>query len=342
MKYKNCVLFVMIMIFALAACGRANTPESSSAHNTGSTSHYPVTVMDQAGRQVVIEKEPQRLLSSYYITSSLLIALDLDDKLVGVEDNAGLRPIYELSSPQILELPNIGTVKELDLEKCASLSPDLAILPMKLKNSVENLEQLGIPVIIVNPESQELLTEMIEVVGIATNTEDVSEQLIQFLADQETYLTKALADVDRPSVYLAGNSGLLSTAGDFMYQSDLIRLAGGKNAASDIEDTYWAEIDYEQLLTWNPEYIILASSAKYSVEDVLNDSVLADCDAIIKKNVFQIPCDAEAWDSPVPGSILGALWLANILHPDLVTDSDCANAMENYYETFYNFKYAAK
>ena len=46
-----------------------------------------------------------------------------------------------------------------------------------------------------------------------------------------------------------------------MYQADMIRLAGGTNVAGDIPDTYWAEIDYEQLLTWDPAYIILASNA---------------------------------------------------------------------------------
>ena len=59
-------------------------------------------------------------------------------------------------------------------------------------------------------------------------------------------------------------------------------------------------------------------------------------------NVYQIPGDAEAWDSPVPGSILGALWLASILHPDLLADGDSAAIMDEYYETFYNFTYSEK
>ena len=107
-------------------------------------------------------------------------------------------------------------------------------------------------------------------------------------------LTKTLADEETPSVYLAGNSSLLSTAGDAMYQSDLIRLAGGVNAASEITDTYWAEISYEQLLTWNPEYIILASDADYTVDDVMADANLANCTAVVDGNVYQMPNRAEA------------------------------------------------
>ena len=335
------VLLVLMMLLSLVACGgNPARSESTTAASGSAVHHYPVTVTDQAGRQVTIEKEPQRLISSYYITTSLLMALDLDERLVGVEDNAGLRPIYALSNPQILELPSIGTAKELDLEACAALSPDLAILPMKVKDSADDLEALGIPVLFVNPESQELLTQMIRLVAVVTDTEETAETLISFLETQENHLTEILSEADRSSVYLAGNSNFLATAGNAMYQSDMIRLAGGSNVAAEIEDTYWAQIDYEQLLAWDPAYIVLPSSAKYTVADVLADPNLTECRAVRNGNVYQVPGDAESWDSPVPGSILGALWLANILHPELMTDTACADIMDEYYETFYHFTYS--
>lgn len=339
MKNILSTLLIFSIMLSLAACTR---PIHSDYEDTNASGRYPITVTDQAGRTVEIKKAPERLLSSYYITTSLIMALEIEDRLVGVEDNAELRPIYARSSPRILELPSIGTVKELDLEACAALAPDLAILPIKLKSSVESLEALGITVLLVNPESQELLVEMIRMVGSVTNTLSRAEALIAFLQEQETYLSEILSGADAPTVYLAGNADLLQTAGNAMYQSDMIQLAGGRNAAAHIEDTYWAEIDYEQLLAWDPEYIILASSAKYTVEDVYADPNLVGCKAIVNRNVYQIPNDAESWDSPVPGSILGALWLANILHPSLLTDTNCTAIMDEYYETFYQFTYSEK
>ncbi len=341
MKKLISLLLVLTMLLSFSGCDRRETmeetfPEASAA------GHYPVTVTDHAGRKVTIEQEPQRLVSCYYITSSLLIALDLDEKMVGIEDNPDYRPIYGLSAPHLLELPWVGTAKVLDVEGCAALNPDLVILPLRLRDSAEILEDLGIDVLLVNPESQELLKEMIRMVATATNTENTADALISFLETKENALAEIIGGEDTPSVYLAGNSGLLSTAGNAMYQSDMIRLAGGRNVAADIADSYWAEIDYEQLLTWNPEYIILASSAKYTVEDVLADPNLAGCAAVAKGNVYQIPCDAESWDSPVPGSLLGAFWLANILHPESMTDGDCAAIMDEYYETFYHFTYSEK
>ena len=302
---------------------------------------YPLTVMDQAGRKVTIEKKPERLVSGYYISSSLLIALGLDDQLVGIEAKAAKRPIYRLSAPELMDLPSVGSAKEFDLEGCAALEPDLVILPLKLKNAAETLESLGIDVLLVNPENQELLTGMMELIAAATGTEAEAQKLKLFTAAQEALLAEKLADVQKPTVYLAGNSSMLSTAGNSMYQSDMIRLAGGTNAAAEIDDPYWVEISYEQLLAWDPEYIILASDASYAIEDVMNDPNLAACKAVANGHVYQLPSKAEAWDSPVPSGILGAVWLANVLHPEQFSEEACSALIDEYYETFYHFTYSA-
>lgn len=339
MKKLISMLLALVMLFSFTACTQTTAPSADPTEAVVTEQSYPLTVTDQAGRVVTINQEPTRLVSGYYISTSVLIALELDDKLVGIEAKANKRPIYSLSAPELIELPNVGTAKEFDLEGCAALNPDLVILPLKLKGSVESLENLGITVILVNPESRALLSEMITLIGTATNTMPRANELLDFTSSKEAYLAEALADTKAPKVYLAGNSDMLSTAGNAMYQSDLISLAGGVNVAGEIEDSYWVTIDYEQLLTWDPEYIILASDASYTAEDVLADPNLAECTAVKNANVYQLPYKAESWDSPVPGGILGAMWLSNILHPEKISDSELSETIENYYETFYNFSY---
>lgn len=309
--------------------------EESSTEADAEQTVYPVTVTDQAGREVTIEKEPSSIVSGYYISSSLLIALGLKDKVVGIEAKADKRPIYKLAAPELTELPNVGTAKEFNLEACAALSPDLVILPMKLKDAAQSLTDLGITVLLVNPESQDLLTEMINTIATATNTNSEAAKLLAYIDSQKAILTSALSGVEPESVYLAGNSSFLSTAGPSMYQSSIIELAGGKNAADSITDTYWAEISYEQLLAWDPSYIIIASDAEYTVDDVMNDPNLAECTAVKNSHVYAIPGDVEALDSPVPAGILASVWLAGILHPDQVPTDTYTTEMTNYYETFY-------
>lgn len=366
MKRKKTLslLLALAMALSLAACGAqpdasgsepasqpeavsepaADTPEAAdpTAQPDGaSETSYPVTVTDQAGRQVTIESQPETLVSGYYITTSLLIALGLQDELVGIEAKADTRPIYALSAPELLELPSVGTAKEFDLEGCAALAPDLVILPLKLESAADSLAELGIPALLVNPEDQALLNEAVTLIGTATNTQARAQALLDFSAEQEQRLADTLAGAETPSVYLAGNSDFLSTAGDAMYQSDMIRMAGGVNAAAEITDTYWAEVSYEQVLAWDPDYIVLASDAGYTVDDVLADPNLAGCAAVENGNVFQIPGDAEAWDSPVPGGILGAVWLSSVLHPDLCPEADSLAVIDEFYQTFYGFAYSA-
>ncbi len=170
MKKLSSIVLILTILLSFAACGQIGNPEETTPKEIPALSHYPITVTDHAGRQVTNEKEPQRLVSCYYITTSLLMALDMDEKMVGIEDNPDYRPIYSLGAPHLLELPWVGTAKVLDVEACIALNPDLVLLPLRLKDSAQILEDLGVHVLLVNPESQSLLLEMISMVGDATNT----------------------------------------------------------------------------------------------------------------------------------------------------------------------------
>ncbi|MCQ2520518.1 MAG: ABC transporter substrate-binding protein [Lachnospiraceae bacterium] len=372
MKKLISVMLCAMLILSMAACGKENAPveANTSVEAVVSASEvieetseevsvekqeeaveevvedntvvYPVTVTDQAGREVVIEKEPETLVSGYYISSSLLIALELDDKMVGIEAKAGKRPIYKLAAKELIDLPSVGSAKEFDLEGCAALNADLVILPLKLKEAAATLDELGMTTVLVNPESDELLIEMIDIIATATNKVGRAEELKSFINEQKDMLNDKLSGADKKNVYLAGNSSVLSTAGNKMYQCGMIELAGGANTAAEIEDKYWVDVDYEQILAWNPDYIIIAAEAEYTVEDVLADEALAACNAVVNGDVYKIPSDAEAWDSPVPSGILGSVWMAGVLHPDVISSEESNGIIEEFYEKFYEFSYNEK
>ncbi len=335
MKKIISLLLVLIMIVLTVSCAK-EVPNTETADKSAS---YPMTLKDQAGREVVISEKPEKLVSGYYISTSALIALGLEDKLVGIEAKAASREIYKLSAPDIISLPSVGTAKEFDLEGCAALEPDLVILPIKLKSAVEQLEALGITVLLVDPENSEKLLDMITLISKATDTVARGEEILDYISSAKSDIETKVNSKSAPTVYLAGNSSFLSTAGKNMYQNDMITLAGGKNVASEIDDTYWAEVSYEQVLLWDPEYIILAADAKYSVDEILNDTALSECTAVKKGNVYKLPNDAESWDSPVPAGFLGSVWVASVLHPDAVSESDALAVINGFYEEFYGFKY---
>lgn len=349
-KKISAVALSMIMLVSVTACNfsHSDSNDKNTTENTTSAFEimsnfneigvsYPLTVTDQAGRTVTFDKAPEKIASSYYISTSLLIALGLTDKLVGIEAKANTRNIYKLAAPSAVNLPNMGTAKEFNTEACVAAAPDVVFLPMKLKKAADTLDELGIKAVVVNPEDQSLLKECITLAGKITNTYGRATALNNSI---DTFLTSTkneVADEKAPSVYLAGNSSVLSTAGSHMYQDTLLTNAGGKNVASELTDTYWANVSYEQILAWNPDYIVIAADATYSADDILNDANLAGCNAVKNKNVVKLPNDIEAWDSPVPGSFLGSIYIASVLHPEKVTKDFYETCVTKFYESFYGF-----
>lgn len=348
LKRAAALALACVMALTVTACS-GNAPASSAAPESSSSaapassavesapeSQAPaLSVTDHLGRTVTLEKSPEKIVSGYYITSSLLIALGLTDKTVGIEAKAKSRPIYALAAPGMLDLPNVGTAKEFDLEGCLALKPDLVILPVKLKDSVEALEKAGVNVIAVNPESDKELRETIEMVGTLTGTKDRADKLLKYYDDQLSDVKTKLSTTNQPKVYLAGNSDMLSTATSKMYQDGLITNAGGVNVAGEIDDSYWATVSYEQLIAWNPDVIIIVPGASYSKEDVLNDAKLKDITAVKDGDVYQMPDSFEAWDSPVPSGILGTMWMAGVLHDNFYSFEEFQKEAAAFYGEFY-------
>ena len=338
------MLLAVVMVLSFAACGKEPTPAPQPEPTTDVT--YPVTVQDMAGREVTLEKQPERIVSGYYISSSACIALGLTDKMVGIEDKSAKRPIYKLAAPALIDLPNVGSAKAFDLEACIATEPDLVILPMKQKDTAQTLQEMGIATLLVLPESHEQLIEMFTLIGTATNTVKQAEKLISYYNTKlsaVTELTRDIPDDEKPVVYLGSTGDILRTAPREMYQASLITTAGGKNAGDVLEGSSWTDIDNETFLTMNPDIIVIptdnfaVSSPDYTAEDVMNNPTFSDVTAVKNGAVYQMPVGYEAWDSPVPSGILGTLWMLKTLHPELYPAEQFAADVNEFYTVFYGF-----
>lgn len=328
-KLISMILLVMMMTTMLVGCSNTKPEDESEPKK--------VTITDHAGREVEVTGEYEKIVSGYYISTSMLVSLGLNDKLVGIEAKAEKRPIYKLAAKELLELPNVGTAKDFDLEGCIALKPDLVILPKKLTEQAKALSDAGITVVVINPENEELLRESIEMVATATGTTEKAKKLLSYYDEQYDKLEGLTKDSkDKPSVYLAGTSNILTVASGKMYQNSVIEQAGGVNTAKDLSDDQWANISYEQLLQYNPEMIVIIPEAEFTKEDVLKDSQLANLNAVKNNAVYEMPRDFEAWDSPVPSGALGSMWLASIINEDEYSFEQFKNDASEFYKEFYN------
>ncbi len=89
------VSFLMVvMVFTLIACGSGSETATESdtqkqvveKEKQSNTTKFPLTVKDASGVDVILKKEPQRIVSISPAETEVLFALGLGDRVVGVTD----------------------------------------------------------------------------------------------------------------------------------------------------------------------------------------------------------------------------------------------------------------
>ncbi len=298
----------------------------------------PVTVTDQAGRTVTLNAPAEKIVSCYYLVTASLLTLGQKEKIVGIELKADSRELYRLAAPEFLDLPGVGSGKETNIEAIAALEPDLVLLPSKQVEAAETLAGLGIPTAVVEPETYGAFNELIAMLGALCGCEDQAAKLTAYydgVVERVTALTK---DADRPSVYLCGEASWLRSCAGGMYQRELIEMAGGTCVSAELPGAKWADISAEQLAAWDPEVIFSVSYAAYTLDDLRNDAALSGLDAVKDNRLYTVPSEIEAWDYPQPSSILGLLWMAHILHPELVSQEEYVKEAQAFYQTYFGLE----
>ncbi|CUP84754.1 ABC transporter substrate-binding protein [Clostridium paraputrificum] len=331
-KFKKIIsLFILgiLMSTFVVGCGSNNVESKDNK----------VTVVDQLGREVELDGTPEKIISSYYISTSLLINLGVQDKLVGIEAKAKTREMYKKVAKELIDLPAVGTSKEINIEECANLNPDLVIIPTRLKEFIPKFEELKIPVIAIEPETLDQFKETVKLIGKAVGKEEKANKLVNYYDDtipKVKELNKNLTE--KQNVYLAGSDSVLKTCTSKMYQNYMFEVCGGENVTKELTDGYWTTISVEELVKKNPDVIYMVGYASYSKDDILKDERLKGINAIKNNKVYVFPSTLEAWDYPTPSSMLGILWLENNLHPDLYSKEDYIKDAKDFYKEFYDIE----
>lgn len=302
-----------------------------------------IVLRDQLDREVVLEKPAETIVSAYYIATTTLVALGAEDQLVGVEMKAEEREIYKLAPPQLLELPPMGNKKNFNLEECAKLNPDLVVLPIGLKDYVAQLEELGIQVVVVNPETMSDFLGCVKLLGDATDHVKKADELIAYYRDMREVIDDKLVEVQEPkNVYVAEGEDVLKSATAKMFQYEVVTSAKGNPVFGDLEENGWTTISAEQLLMYNPDYIFAGHRSEDNVNGFVKEDAYASLKAVEEGNVYLLPCDIETWDTPSPSSILGIYWMSSVLYPESITMDEVRKEAISFYKQFFDIDVTAE
>ncbi|QYZ79650.1 hypothetical protein E2N92_09510 [Methanofollis formosanus] len=274
-----------------------------------------VTVTDGLGRAVEVELPVERVATGYGIAQKMITTLGAEDRIVGA-NNPGF-----------------------NVEEVLALDPDLIVIAGWDRNTLNALEGCDVPVFGVIAENIDQLTDSMTNLGEALEEKETAERFCEIYADNIALVqdrTSDLSAAERPVVYLVGPAGVANTCTGEMYQSDLIEIAGGKNAAESESGTRWVDIDAEKIVEYNPDIILIVQyQSQVTPTDIINDERFKDITAVKNRQVYVFPSNVCPWDYPSPEAVLGIKWLAKALHPDLFADVDVTADADAFYEEFY-------
>ncbi len=326
------LLLTVVMIFAITGCSQSQKPEPNKT-----AAPAKITITDQAGRNVEVSTDIKKVSTIYGVAVTYVAALGKADLLVSKSDGIKSPCLYDYIAPSVLKLDNAG-LKTPDLEKLATLKPDVYIGRGRDTEALNAVQGINIPAIGIAPETTEQIFATYDLLGKILGAEKKATELktlYKGVADKAKSLTAN--EKKKPTAIMMGSS-IGMVANESMLQSYLIETAGGENLAKNIKTTeLWPKVGVEQIFAWNPEYIFITSygSTDYTVEKIMNDPAWKNVTAVKKGQVFKTPCSLESWELPGPSSALGTLWMVNKMFPALYSDAQLEKDVTAYYNAVF-------
>ena len=196
----------------------------------------------------------QRIVSTSPSITETLFALGLGSRVVGVST-------YCHFPAEVNRLPKVGTFLKPNVEVIARLKPDLVIVQRLPNSAREQLKGLSIPVAEFDSKGdlQQNLASILAI-GKAAGAEPAARALINRINGQLSALRgKYAGHAPRSAVFVVGrNPGELQglvVAGGGSYLSELLEIAGGRNAFADSKQAY-VKTSLESLLKRDPDVVI--------------------------------------------------------------------------------------
>ncbi|MCC2958766.1 cobalamin-binding protein [Massilia sp. IC2-477] len=216
-----------------------------------------VTVRDDAGNAVTLDKPALRVISMAPHVTEVLFAAGGGSRIVGAVN-------YSDYPEAAKSIPRIGSNREVDLERIISLKPDLIVAWMhnSSERQIEMVRKLGIPVFLSDPQKLEGIPENVVRLGHLMGTDAVAGPAAAELRKQLASLRTRYAG--RPPVrtfYQVWDKPLYTLSGKHII-TDALRLCGGENIFDALSVTA-PIVSIESVLQADPEAVFGTAEKNY-------------------------------------------------------------------------------
>ncbi|WP_137154463.1 ABC transporter substrate-binding protein [Rhizobium sp. FKL33] len=291
----------------------------------------PVTVKS-CNRDVTFDAAPSRAISNDVNLTEMMLALKLQDRMVGYTGVSGWKTLDEKLREGVKQLPELSPkypTKEVLLGADADFYFAGWNYGMKVGGDVtpETLQPLGIKVYeltescvhIMNkakPTMDDMFVDLLNL-GKIFRVEDRAEALVAGYRKELAEIVKGVGPIERPTRVFVYDSGEEKpfTSGEYGIPTAMIEAAGGENIMDDVAKS-WTEVSWEPVIERNPEVVVIVNYGEVTAEQKIafmkNNPAFKNVDAV-KNDRFVVLEYVEA--TPGPRNIGAIARLAKAFHP---------------------------
>ncbi|HVB97911.1 MAG TPA: helical backbone metal receptor [Candidatus Dormibacteraeota bacterium] len=218
-------------------------------------------VTDEMGRRIEVPVQVRRVVSLAPNVTDILYSIGAGARIAGVTD-------FTATPPGAAPKPNVGEPLEPSLERIVALKPDLVFASRTInrQETVESLEQLGIPVYVTDAHSVEDMLNSVRRVADLVGMGPAGEGLAARLEKRLEALRARLAGRPIKRVLFVVWEDPLITTGEHTFIADALRWAGARSVVRLQQD--WPRLSLEEVVHLQPDDLIFPATSSGAVGDI--------------------------------------------------------------------------
>ncbi len=318
-NYLRCGLLIMLLMAAIGA--RPTLLAKQAATGDRQPAGY-LKVTDDAGRTVVLQRKPSRIVVLSPSFLELLYAVD--GKAVGRPSSS-----VDLSAlpKQARSIPEVGFAYNINVEKVVALQPDLVVAMQGIQDAlVPVLEGSQIPVIVLKYKTYDDVFNKIVLFGDIAGTKRKAAAMVQSLKAKLKQITDKLPNQTTKVAILRATSKSVSLelensiAGNTAKLLKLQNVAAGSRPIDSGADL--TPYSLEKLVENDPDLIFVVTMGKTAEientmrSDVENNPAWSTLRAVRNKKVVFLPSELFLLN---PGLRIpeSAAYMAKLVYPEV-------------------------
>ncbi len=300
---------IIVVVLFLTGCTTSETSNQvSEIQQTGTENVWPRTYVDSLGYEVVLDKEPKRIVTLMHVLyPDILLSLDVEP--IGVAGADTMFNQWEAYSRYTKDkgIADIGSYESPNLEKIYELEPDLIIAASEYHEQAYDQLRAIAPVVYVDymktgSDRDEGVREFAKILGKEAEGAAVINKLNQKIAITREEL-KGLVGEDKTVVFSTANSN-----GGFWLYNKNITPTSQSGLGLQVPQKY---PDGEELVTLegmallNPDYLFIFTdnstdtSSDEALKEYTTSKVWNNISAVKNNHVFIVDRSWFAREAPV-------------------------------------------